>query len=178
MIAKARKGHRRSQTELYKLFYSYVISVALRYSSNRDEAMEITHDAFVKMFTHLDKYQTDQAFKPWLRKITVNAAIDHFRKYKGMPNHLEVLENDARINNDALVSMEVEEIMKLITMLSPAYRMVFSLYVVEGFNHQEIAERLEISIGTSKSNLAKARMRLQQLVEKHYQSQNRSHGQF
>jgi len=176
LIDKARKGNRRSQNELYKVYYNYAMSIALRFSSSRDEASEITHDAFIKMFSNLDKYDKDQLFKPWLRKIVVNASIDHFRKYQHVPQHLEVLENDSKVSNDGLEQLAVEELMRLISMLSPAYRIVFSLYVVEGFSHKEIAEQLDITVGTSKSNLAKARNRLQEMVMVHFGTQNRSHG--
>lgn len=176
LIDKARKGNRRSQNELYKVYYNYAMSIALRFSSSRDEASEIAHDAFIKMFSNLDKYDNDQLFKPWLRKIVVNASIDHFRKYQHVPQHLEVLENDSQVSNDGLEQLTIEELMRLISMLSPAYRIVFSLYIVEGFSHKEIAEQLDITVGTSKSNLAKARYRLQEMVTVHFGTQNRSHG--
>lgn len=177
LIHKARKGNRRGQNELYRLYYSYVMSVALRFSSSRDEASEITHTAFVNMFANLDKYDEEKLFRPWLRKIVVNASIDHFRKYQYIPKHLEVLDTDSKVVNDGLSYLAVEDIMRLIALLSPAYRMVFSLYVIEDFTHKEISEQLEITVGTSKSNLAKARYRLQEMVSSHFGTQNRSHGQ-
>lgn len=176
LIKKASRGNRRSQTELYKLYYSYAISVSLRFSSNRDEAQEITHDAFVKMFANLDKYQVNLSFKTWFRKIIVNSSIDHFRKYSNQMSHLEILDHDAEVDDDVLSKMSAEEIMGAIGLLSPAYRMVFSLYVVEGYSHQEVAEQLGISVGTSKSNLAKARNRLKVILQDHLGIKKNIHG--
>lgn len=176
LIRKAQKGSRKSQNHLYKLYYSYVMSIALRFSSNREEAQEIVHDAFMKMFANLGKFDRNLNFKAWLRKIVVNTSIDHYRKYQTIPNHLEVLENDIQVDNTGLSNLATEEIMGAIAMLSPSYRIVLTLYIVEGFTHQEIADRLDISIGTSKSNLAKARNRLKTILNEQLGIQQRKHG--
>lgn len=128
-----------------------MISIALRFSASREEAQEITHDAFMKMFAHLGRFDIDLNFKAWLRKIVVNASIDHYRKYQSIPNHLEVPETDVHVDNTGPSNLATEEIMKAMALLSPSYRMVLSLYVVEGYTHQEIADQLDISVGSSKA---------------------------
>ena len=177
LLKKAAKGHEQSQNKLYHQFYGYGMGVALRYCSTREEAREVVHDAFIKVFSRLETYDFDQPFKPWLRKIVINAAIDHYRRYSRNQPQLEVVEADAvDLNESVLSSLTAEEILKAVSELTPKYRMVFTLYVVEGFKHEEIADKLGISIGTSKSNLSKARAKLQKQLESLYQEPRRSHG--
>ncbi|MBI1184943.1 sigma-70 family RNA polymerase sigma factor [bacterium] len=164
LIDKALNGKRYAQNELYKIYYPYVYTIALRYSSSAEESQEITHDAFIKAFGKLDKYNQSQPFKPWLRRITINAAIDYYRKYQSVPKTLEIIDYDASVDNEILEKFDAEQILELISRLSPAYRVVFSLFVIEGYSHQEIAEMLEISVGASKSNLSKAKANLRELA--------------
>jgi len=164
LIKKAINGNRYAQNELYKTYYAYVYTISARYGGQTEEKQEITHDAFIRAFANLDKFDTKQHFKPWLRKITVNVAIDYYRKYQSMPKSLEILEIDSSEENEALNNLAAEEILELIGKLSPAYRIAFSLYVIEGYSHQEIAEMLEISVGTSKSNLSKAKAHLREMA--------------
>ncbi|MFK7948147.1 MAG: RNA polymerase sigma factor [Saprospiraceae bacterium] len=169
LIKACKRGKRASQKELYKLYYSYGMSICLRYSKNRQEAQEILNDGFVKVFKNLDKYDIKLSFKAWLRRILINVAIDYYRKHHKYQHTLEIVHNQHFDESpDALHNLSVEEIMKMVHRLSPAYRMVFNLYVVEGYKHQEIAEQLNITVGASKSNLAKARMKLRAMLEPAY----------
>ncbi len=164
LIKKASRGHQQSQMALYEHYYGYCMSVALRFCESREDAKEIVHDAFVKAFAKLHTVDKS-AFKPWLRRIVVNTAIDEFRRNKVHSHHLDVVEHDAPdLSEDALSRLSAEDLFTLIGQLAPAYRMVFTLYAIEGFKHEEIAKKLGISVGTSKSNLFKARARLQKQI--------------
>ncbi|MEI8046573.1 MAG: RNA polymerase sigma factor [Bacteroidota bacterium] len=167
VIAACKRGDASAQRVLVKMYFGYVKSIALRYSSDNELAGEILNESFLKVFNNLHKYDDNQAFKGWLRTIVVNTAIDSYRKNKQLPQH-ENLDNVelADINEDALSSISAEEILTLVQQLSPVYRMVFSLYVIDGYSHKEIAEKLGIKEGTSKSNLQDARKKLQSMILK------------
>jgi RNA polymerase sigma factor (sigma-70 family) len=169
LLKACKRGKRASQKELYKLYYSYGMSVCLRYSKSKEEAQEILNDGFVKIFANLEKYDLSLSFNAWVRRIMVNAAIDYYRRNHKHHYALEIV-NDAHPDEspDILQQLSVEEIMAMVQKLSPAYRIVFNLYAVEGFKHHEIAEELNITVGASKSNLAKARNKLRAMLEPAY----------
>ena len=145
------------------------MGVCLRYSRTREEAIEIVNDGFVKIFSKLDKYSKGLSFKGWLRKIMIHSAIDYFRRNEKHYHSLDIsyahYQDDPSTEN-ILDQLSVEEIMKAIQCLPPSYRMVFNLYAVEGFKHEEIANQLNISVGTSKSNLSIARDKLKRILVK------------
>src|SRR5699024_9392001 len=127
----------------------------------------ILNDAFMKVFTNIRKFDSTRPFKPWLRKIIVNTAINHFHKTKN-ERRWEELEaaQDLRANEETIISgISYQEIIALMQQLTPAYRTVFNLYVIEGYKHKEIAEKLGIAEGTSKSNLSKAKQNLKTILE-------------
>ena len=164
-----RKRQRDSQRDLYRMYYAYGMSIALRYSGTRDQAVVILNDAFIKVFDNIRKYDPKRPFKPWLRKIIVNTAIDHYhreKKYEKELIDLERIENMEEENEAIISGISYDEIVEMIRQLSPAYRAVFNLHVIEGYSHDEIAEMLDISAGTSKSNLAKAKRNLRVILEK------------
>ena len=162
------QGNRNSQRKLYEYYHGYGISVCLRYSNNRQEAVEILNDAFLKVFTHLNQYDTTCKFKPWLRRILVNSAIDYYRKYKQKINWVELNPNleSAEIKLSLPSNAFDQDLLPVVQQLPPAYRMVFNLYVMEGYKHQEIAEQLGISVGTSRSNLLRAKAKLRTMLLK------------
>lgn len=165
LIERCKKGKASAQRELYECFFNYAMSVALRYSQHRDEAIEVVNDAFLKVFNSLEQYDTAQLFKTWLRTIVVRTSIDQYRKnrkYYETESHLYV-ENDP-VEPDVFSAFGSEEIMACVQKLPPSYRVVFVLYVVEGYKHHEIAQMLQVTEGTSKSNLAAARNKLKQLL--------------
>ena len=156
-----------AEQTLIKLFLGYSKSICLRYASSAQEAEEIINDGFLKVFTNLHKYDNAQSFKAWLRKIMVNTAIDYYRsneKYR-LQSTIDAGNEVADFDPDVLAKISADEIMVLVTKLPAGYRIVFMLYVVEGFNHREIAERLGIQEGTSKSNLRDARVKLQNMIK-------------
>ncbi len=161
------KEDRLSQKSLYEFFYGYGMSVCLRYSKDKAEAKEILNNGFLSVFAKLDYYDMEMPFKPWLRRILINAAIDYHRKKKRKPFLEEIQEhNEVVAGNtiDAIKALEYQDLLRKIQQLPNQYRLVFNLYAIEGFKHQEIAERLNISVGTSKSNLSRARVILQKRI--------------
>jgi RNA polymerase sigma-70 factor, ECF subfamily len=167
VIAACKSDDPKAQRALIKLHYGYVKSISLRYSTDNEIADEILNDSFLKVFNNIHKYDEKQAFKGWLRTIVVNTAIDYYRKNIHVPDYdnLEHI-NIADLNEDVISSISAEEILDLVRRLSPVYRMVFSLYVMDGYTHKEIAEKLGIKEGTSKSNLQDARKKLQSMILK------------
>lgn len=168
IIKGCRKRRRKSQKKLYKMFYAYGMSITLRYAESRGEAAEILNDAFMKVFSNIKKYNSSRPFKPWLRRIIINTAINHYHKNKQHREleSLDLSENGLHKEEQVLSGISYDEIIDMIQHLSPAYRTVFNLHVIEGFKHKEIADMLDIAVGTSKSNLSKAKQNLQSILEK------------
>lgn len=143
------------------MFYNYAMSICLRYSKDREEAVEIVNDGFVKLFSNLDRYRDNTSFKAWLRRILINSSIDYYRRNEKHYHNVDIsYAKHEYITEDAVSKISEQEIVDLIRELPPSYRLVFNLFVIEGFNHREISNKLNISIGTSKSNLAIARSKL------------------
>ncbi len=162
-----RKGRRASQHELYRIFYAYGMSIAIRYADEEDEAIQILNDSFMKVFGNIKKYDAGQPFKPWFRAIVVNTAINHLRRQEKFKKEVRMEEaGNMQASEDILSRISYQELIKMVQSLSAAYRAVFNLYAIEGFTHEEIASSLGISIGASKSNLSKARAKLKELVTK------------
>lgn len=156
---------RDSQRLLYQHYYSYALSVCARYSRNSEEAKEVVNDGFMKVFSKVDQYNPEMSFKGWLRKIMINSAIDQYRKELKFQHHSSVEKVIEFTSPRILSDLSHEDLIGLIQKLSPAYRTVFSLYVIDGYTHPEISKMLKISEGTSKSNLLKARENLRSMLE-------------
>jgi RNA polymerase sigma-70 factor (ECF subfamily) len=144
-----------------------MLGVCLRYAKDKEQAKDILHEGFLKVFSNLKNFNGTGSFEGWIRRIMVNTSIDHLRKNK--QNYLivsTVYANEKASNmveeaeDDMFLNIDKEEILKAVQELTPAYRTVFNLYVIEEFTHKEIAEMLDISEGTSKSNLSKAKFNL------------------
>lgn len=163
-------GDRRSQQALYEHFYGKMMVVCLRYAKDQDEALDMFQEAFIKVFNNLHKFGDKGSFEGWVRRIMVNTSIDHIRKNKKNNNMLELDDTHGSIQveeeegNEILESVNFQDLLALVQELTPAYRSVFNLYVVDGYTHKEIADLLEISVGTSKSNLSKAKVNLRKLL--------------
>lgn len=170
LITGCRQMEESSQLELYRYFYSYGMGICLRYAPNRESALEMLNDGFLKVFLKIKQYNSSKPFKPWLRQILVHAAIDHHRKYESHRSSESLLRVEPGMaHNAALDQLAFDDLLLVMQQLPPVYRMVFNLYVVDGLTHAEIAQQLGISVGTSKSNLAKARQKIKVLL-------SRSHG--
>ncbi len=170
------KGERRSQQRVYELFYGKMMTVCLRYTKNTDQAKDILQDGFIKVFQSMEKFNRAGSFEGWIRRIMVNTAIDHFRRTK---NSYLLLGEDRSIedfsdrdeedviadeSDDEELDLKPADVINAMQKLTPAYRTVFNLYVFEEMTHKEIAEMLGINVGTSKSNLAKAKHNLKKLL--------------
>ncbi len=156
-----------AERALIKLFYSYAKSICARYSGSLEETEEVLNDGFLKVFNNLAKYDHTQPFKAWLRTIMVNTAIDNYRKNQKFGHTVEIDEIEVTdLSEDVISKISADEILALVQQLPPAYRMVFTLYVIDGHNHREIAELLGIKEGTSKSNLQDARKKLQIMIKR------------
>ncbi|SIT93548.1 RNA polymerase sigma factor [Pontibacter indicus] len=167
LLPKCLKQDRGAQRELYRLFYGYAMSVCVRYSQDAEEAKDVLNDGFLKVFTRLDQYHPPKPFKGWLRRIMINTALDNYRH--NLKNyHLQDIDQAAPATDpfDVEQQLNYEYLIALVQQLSPAYRTVFNLYAIDGYTHEEIAETLGIAVGTSKSNLAKARANLREALQR------------
>lgn len=154
-----------AQKKLYEDHYSIMYPVCQRYATDDDEAMDILHDGFIKVFRHISKYTIGTSLSSWIKRIMVNTAIDHYRKrVRKRTEELDKLHNVELHDFNAINKLAAEEIIRALQVLSPAYRAVFNLYVIEGYAHKEVAKKLGISESTSRSNLVKARQKLQNLL--------------
>src|SRR5688572_12232511 len=155
------------QEELYNRFSAKMYAVCLRYAGNGEDAQDILQDGFVKIYKNLSRFRGEGSFEGWIRRIFVNTAIEHLRRKTYLKPIAEKEENTIPYKEKSVLdTLGEKDILKLIRQLSPGYRTVFNLYVVEGYTHKEIGDILEISEGTSKSQLARARMILQDMVLK------------
>lgn len=165
IVVGCRNNDRSSQKALYDRFYGYALSVALPYCSLETEAREVLNDAFLKIFTSIGNYDENLPFKAWLRIIVVRTAINHYHKHlKDTVLYDMGEELNLSVEDDYLSKMAVEDMVAMIQKLPPAYRLTLNLFALEGHPHTEIAEMLGISVGTSKSNLSKARAKLKQMM--------------
>jgi RNA polymerase sigma factor (sigma-70 family) len=162
------KGDRKMQYELYERFAPKMYGVCLRYAANAEEAEDILQEGFIKVFRKISSYRGDGSFEGWIRRIFVNTAIEQFRKKTYLQPITEQEESSIEGKYiSVLDNMAEKDIIKLIQQLSPGYRTVFNMYVIEGFTHKQISEALNISEGTSKSQLSRAKLILQDLVKKY-----------
>lgn len=159
-------GERAFQTKLYELFAPKMMGVCLRYARNREEAEEILQEGFLRVFTYIKTFKGNGSFEGWIRKIMVNAALFRYRNKSSLQPviRLNNTEHDVVSETDISSGLDTKELLLLVQTLPPVYRIVFNLYVFEGFKHREIAEALGISEGTSKSNLSDARVFLQKAL--------------
>lgn len=171
IIRLCAKGERRAQNQLFRLTYGKMLATCIRYAGSQEDARDIVQEGYIKVFAKLSGYNGKGSFEGWMRRIMVNTAIDSIRKRKLVMQSMNedeydrYGEEDTEESWDEILNRETSRIMEAIGKLSPRYRMVFNLYVVEEYTHQEIAELLNISVGASKSNLFKAKKNLIQYLK-------------
>lgn len=159
------KKDRKSQKELYRLYYGYAMRICLRYAKSKDEAVEMVNDGFMKVFMHLQRYDKTRSFNAWISTIMINTSIDYYRnRIKQMEMEELNAKHEMEDSENILSHLHYEDIILLVQKLSYAYRTVFNLFAIDGYSHEEIAEMLSISVGTSKSNLFKARENLKKML--------------
>jgi len=163
IINDCKKNHPKAQEQLYQLFAKKFYGVCLKYSSNYADAQDNLQDGFLIIFRKIDQFSGKGSFEGWAKRIMINNAL---QKFKGM-RYMEVInenipEDDVEIDDE---NVPIEYLMQIIQELPDQYRLVFSLYVLDGYSHKEIAETLKITTGTTKSNLSRARLILKEKIE-------------
>jgi RNA polymerase sigma factor (sigma-70 family) len=174
LIQQCKNGDLKHLEMLYKHFYGYAMGVGLRYSNNRDDALEVVNDAFIKAFGDIKNYQTDKPFKAWLRRIVVNTAIDKHRKERKHLMNVD-LDDAVHIGHQATIlqQLNVNDILKLMDQLPGAHRMVFNLYEIDGYDHNEIAAMMGVTASSSRVYLARAKEKLRMLLQEDKEHERR-----
>jgi RNA polymerase sigma factor (sigma-70 family) len=174
IIEACSRNHSASQKVLYERYYGYALKIVFRYVYRYEKAVDVVNDGFVKLFRHIGRFVTEdyehleQRFMGWMKKIMVNVAIDELRRNSmlveigGIPDHLWETADKSLSPDQALLYKELVTVVK---QLPPAYRAVFNMVVIDGLSHHEVADLLDISVGTSKSNLSRARVLLQKHIK-------------
>jgi RNA polymerase sigma-70 factor (ECF subfamily) len=171
LLKECKRGKAGSQEELYRRFASAMYGLCLQYASNEEDARDILQEGFIKVFAKLDQVKNPAALPGWIRRIMINTALEKYRSQVILQRVDDVREEQQEdAVDEALDRITCEELVNLIQTLTPRYRMVFNLYAIEGYSHQEISEELGISVGTSKSNLSRARTILQDKIKTMYGS--------
>lgn len=165
LIEGCRNGQLKSQEALYRCFYAFAMSVCIRYTANREDALEALNDSFMKVFDHIDRYDPEKPFKSWFRRILVNTCLDHSRSNR---SYLAMTDFDHPVEEHSTeaeyeMAMTVEDILSLFGQLPEIGRIIFNLYEIEGYSHEEIAGMLDIAPGTSRSYLSRTKKRLESL---------------
>lgn len=173
LVEGCKEKSRLAQKEIFQKLYGKLLGLCMRYTDDKDEAKDVLQNGFIKVFNSIDNYKGDGSFEGWIKRIVVNTAIDNYRRKKTKPvvtdtdladrlgNETEYEEDDESIYDQVPMNLVLEAVQNL----SPAYQTVFNLYVMEGYSHNEISEMLDISVGTSKSNLSKARLNLRKMLK-------------
>jgi RNA polymerase sigma factor (sigma-70 family) len=171
LIALCIRHDRKAEYELYKQSYSYLMSICMRYSRDKDTASEILNMGFLKVLKNLGSYKPEIPFKAWIRKIMVNTLIDEYRKNRKSKETIVYVEEyydstDYSEVNEALGRINCNQILEMINRLPEATKKVFNLFVIDGYSHKEIGELLDVSEGTSKWHLNAARQKLKEYIGK------------
>ncbi len=162
-VAALASQERWAQQQLYQEHYGKMMGLCLRYAGSRDEALDLLHEGFIKIFQNVHRYQPGTSFGAWMRTVMVNSCIDFYRKaIRRRTEDIDTIYTLHDDDPDALSHLTEKEILEAVQTLSPAYRAVFNLYVLEGFSHKEIGDALQITESTSRSNLVKARIKLKE----------------
>jgi RNA polymerase sigma factor (sigma-70 family) len=166
LIDGCKLGNTHYQQKLYNYFANKMFAVCLRYAHNYHDAEDLLQEGFIKIFKNIDKFRNEGSFEGWIRRIFVNTAIEFYRKSNTLYTLVEVNVNMKldTVDENAISKINTTELMGFIQKLSPGYRTIFCLYAIEGYTHREIGELLSINEGTSKSQLARARMLLQKML--------------
>lgn len=168
-------GDSRMQEVLYNRFAPKMYAVCLRYSNNTEDAQDLLQEGFIKIYRNLDRFRAEGSFEGWVRRVFVNTSIEHYRRKMNISStseREEALVEDHSWN--ALDKLAEKDIIRLVQDLSPGYRTVFNMYAIEGYSHKEIGNMLNISEGTSKSQLARAKGILQKRVEEFLDEKRKS----
>ncbi|HAQ37959.1 MAG TPA: RNA polymerase subunit sigma-70 [Saprospirales bacterium] len=165
LLLAIQRKERWAMRKLYEDNYRLFRSVCMRYAQNEEDAQDIIHDGFIKIFKNISKYQSGSSLISWMKRIMVNSSIDHYReKKRKQTEEITPIIHLRTDKVDVISSMSEKEIIDALRLLSPTYRTVFNMFVVEGYSHREIADSLNITESTSRSNLVKARNKLKEIL--------------
>ncbi len=165
------KGDRKCQEQLYRMFSNRMFGVCMQYANNYDDACDILQEGFIKVFRKMDQYTGRGSFEGWVRRIMINTALERYRSQLHLyPLTENSVQKGEELQEEVYGKLSAEELVKLVQELPPRYRMVFNMYAIEGYAHKEIAETMGITVGTSKSNLYRAREILQKKVKQYFDS--------
>ncbi len=171
LIKGVLNGSPAHQVALYKQYSVVMFRVVLRFARDRSEAEDMLQEGFIRVYRDMGQFRSEGALGAWIRRIMVNTALSHLRKQRDFlreTGDFTPFENRLRTDEDFAANLDAEALMKLLQKLPPGYRAVFNLYAIDGYSHEEIATQLGISVGTSKSQLFKARDHLKKMVDKSY----------
>ena len=168
LIRACKKGDRQAQELLYRRYSPRLYGVCLRYASSKEEAEDFLQEGFIKIYRNLYKYKPTGSFSAWLYRLMVNVALEKIRQNQKRKNQISIdqLVNDPEVSEDIFSGFGARTIIKMVQQLPEGYRVVFNLYVIEGYSHKEIASLLDITESTSKSQLSRAKATLRKLLEK------------
>ena len=164
-------GKRKARKELFRRYHKMLLSICLRYSHDKVEAEDILLDGFMHIYTKIETYAHEGSFEGWMKRIIVNTAIDYFRKNKNELVHQNVDDYTQIVSEESnvLKDLSAKDILALIQTMPNGYRIAFNLFAIEGFSHKEIAEKLQVTESTSKSQVRKARIWLMNKLDNNYE---------
>jgi RNA polymerase sigma factor (sigma-70 family) len=174
LIQQCKKNDASAQSQIYKLYASKLFSLCLKYSNSYVDAEDTLQDAFITIFKKIEQYRHQGSFEGWIKRITINTALQKYRKEGvfDLVNENQIEDVTVEIDDDDIA---IDFLLKIIQELPDRYRLIFNLYALDGYSHNEIAEMLNINVGTSKSNLARARMILKEKIENYHVNQRSHH---
>ena len=172
------KQDKNAQRTIYETFYPLMLAILRRYIKDDEEVLDVLNQGYMKIFKKIDQYHFENSFEGWCKRIIINTALDHLRSSK---RYRDVFSFDAimpahKVYNDGINNLSIEELMGVIGEISPVSKAVFNLFVIDGFSHKEIADKLNISVGTSKWHLSSARKQIQSRLKEVYPEISRMYG--
>ena len=178
LVRRSSDGDLRAQELLYKRFFSFAMSICVRYTKDQNEAMEIVNDSFMKVLENISDYDGSKPFRAWYGRILINSSVDNYRKNSRRSTLHQLIDHEsAEEMEDPPVQAELsaKDILSLFSCLPENYRMIFNLYEIEGYSHDEIARMLDISYSASRTNLSRAKKLLRELYKRNFNPEKRSH---
>ena len=165
MVEKAKQNNRPAQSQLYEFYFKAIYNSCHRIVTDTFVAEDIMHDSFIEAFKNIKQHKESATFGAWLKKIAINRSINHLKKEKLIAHKLEKHTDSEKVEGEKKIDLSVQEIKMALTQLAPNYRSVFSLYLIEGYDHDEIVEIINISANTSRSQLSRAKKQVRTLLE-------------
>ncbi|HOU03072.1 MAG: sigma-70 family RNA polymerase sigma factor [Bacteroidales bacterium] len=172
LIRRCSEGESRAQELLYRRYFSFAMSVCIRYTRDQYEAMEIVNDSYMKVLDNIEEFDGSRSFRSWYGRIVVNSAIDNYRRNSKHVSHLQISDLESTEIEEPSISAELSanDILSLFSKLPDNYRVTFNLFEIEGYTHEEIGQMLQISTSTSRSNLSRAKKMLRDLYKRNFNS--------